>query len=91
MKSGKWQIHKFPEGFLITEILQYPNERVLMVHVLSGRNFDNWKWWAHATLRQFAKEKGCDAIEAVVRLGLEKKLKTLNYTKKRVLLRHPIK
>lgn len=90
LKSGEWQIHKFPRGFLITEVQQYPEERVLFIHLLSGEDFDNWKWWAHDTLRDFAKKMNCSGIECAARLGLEKKLKTLNYNKKKVLLRHTI-
>jgi len=83
LKSGDWQIHKFPLGFIITEIKQYlyPKERVLLIWVLSGRKFDEWKEEAFSRLRAFGAEHGCSAIETQCRLGLVKKLKPLGSEK----------
>ena len=90
LKRGEWQIHKFPLGFLITEIKQYRDERILTVQLVSGERLDEWKQEAHKRLRAFAVEHQCKAIEALCRLGLEKKLAPLGYRKTRVLLRAEI-
>lgn len=90
IKSGEWQIHKFDRGFILTEIKQYPNERVLLVWVLSGDGFDDWREEAFQRLKDFGRAHGCKAIEAQVRLGLVKKLKPLGFKTTRAELRAEI-
>ena len=90
LRSGEWQIHKFPKGFILTEIKQYPKERVLLVHVLVGSGFDEWIDEAWERLKAFGREHGCGAVEAMVRLGLIKKLKPLGFKTTRAELRAKI-
>ena len=90
VEAGQWQAHQFEHGFLITEIMQYAEERVLTVHLLGGKNFKEWKAEADERLRSFAVANGCVAIEAVCRLGLEKSLIDLGYKRSRVLMRKPV-
>jgi hypothetical protein len=90
IRRGDWQAHKFQHGFILTEIKQFPNERVLLVWVLSGEKFDEWKDEAFIRLKAFGKEHGCKAIEAQVRLGLVKKLKPLGFKTTRAELRAEI-
>ena len=90
LRSGEWQIHKFPKGFILTEIKQYPDERVLLVHVIRGEDLDNWKSEAMKSLSRFGEEHGCKAIEAQVRLGLIKKLKPLGFKTTRAEVRAEI-
>jgi hypothetical protein len=87
IKCGEMQLHKFPLGFVVTEIKQFPEERVLIVQLLGGRDFALWAEEVVSHLRAFAKAHGCVAVEALSRLGLEKHLKPLGYKRKRVLLR----
>lgn len=87
--NGEAQLHGFGSGFAITEIKDYnhPQERVLNVLLLGGEGFDEWKAEADLRFVSFARVNGCDAIEFACRLGLEKKISGLGYTKARVLMR----
>lgn len=87
LARGELQLHRFPLGFLITEIKEVPGERVLLVQLISGERLDEWKDEAHRVLCDFARANGCTAIEATCRLGLEQKLKPLGWKKTRVVLR----
>ena len=64
----------------VTEIIEYPQKRVLLIKFLGGRRFDTW---VHRIdfLREFAYEKGCTAIELYGRPGWEKVLKKFSYQK----------
>jgi hypothetical protein len=64
------QIHKFPLGFIITQIVDRNGERVLHVVWLAGENLKDWKAEALERLRAFGIEHGCKAIEADCRPGL---------------------
>lgn len=87
LKAGVMQIHKFPLGFVVTEIKQYPEERVLIVQLLSGEKFEEWSQEVVDHLRKFAREHECKAVEAICRKGLEPILKPLGWKRTRVLLR----
>lgn len=84
---GEWQFHGYPLGFVFTEIKQYPTEKVCLVHFLSGEQFDSWKSQLVDDLAKFGKENGCQALQAGVRLGLEKKLKPLGWKRWHVVIR----
>jgi len=90
LRNGEWQIHKFHRGIILTEIKQYPKERILLVHVLAGGGFDDWINEAWERLKSFGREHGCTAIEAMCRLGLTKKLKPLGFKQTRAELRAAI-
>jgi len=90
LRSGEWQIHKFDRGFILTEIKQYPDERVLLVHVLAGDGFDEWINEAWERLKSFGREHSCTSVEAFCRLGLTKKLKPLGFKVTRAELRAAI-
>ena len=84
---GEWQAHKFNLGVVITEIKQYETERILTVQLLGGEKFDEWKAEANEHLKKFGKLHGCVAIEALCRLGLEKKLAPIGWKRRRVQMR----
>ena len=85
--NGEYQAHVFREGCAVTEIVQYPQEKVLTVHLLAGRNFDAWKGEAQGVLENFARKNGCVAIEAMCRLGLAKKIESLGWLTTRKIMR----
>lgn len=87
IESGEWQLHSFPKGFLITQVIQYAEERVCVVQLLGGEQFDAWKSQANESLKQFGREQGCKALEAVCRLGLAPKLKPLGWRHYRTVMR----
>jgi hypothetical protein len=90
IRDGDYQSHSFPRGFMITQISDYDNERVLDVVFLLGERFDDWKHEALERLIEFGRSHGCNAVEAISRLGLEPALKPLGFRRKRVLLRKEI-
>lgn len=79
LKSGEMQLHQFPQGFIVTEIKQLAEERVLNVVWLSGRNFPEWMDGAQKMIKNFARAHKCVAIEAACRPGLAASLKQLGY------------
>lgn len=87
MESGEWSALTFPLGFVFVEVMQYQEEKVLLVHFLGGKKFDQWKSELVERLVQFGKANGCAAIEAGCRVGLEKKLKPLGFERWHVLIR----
>jgi hypothetical protein len=90
VEAGLAQVHLCEGGFAITEIREYnhPQERVLVVLLLGGKKFDEWKVSAHEKLKSFARVNGCSAIEFACRLGLEVKVAELGYRRRRVLMRY---
>jgi hypothetical protein len=87
VEAGEWQFHQFEHGFLITEVRDYAEERVLVVHLAGGSRFDEWKDAANVKLTRFGKKHRCVAIEAICRLGFEKKLQPLGMRRHRVVMR----
>jgi len=85
LRRGEMQIHKFPLGFIVTEIKQLPDERVLHVVWLGGEKFNEWIDEAYEVLTEFCRLHSCKAIEAHCRPGLalmlrSKGFKTLKIT-----------
>lgn len=85
--SGDWQVHSFPLGFILTEIKQFPEERVLLIHLLGGERLDEWIVGANKRMDEFARECGCNAVEATCRFGLINRMKGLGYKPYRTLMR----
>ena len=70
LRRGEMQIHKFPLGFIVTEIKQLPDERILHVVWLGGEKFSEWIDEAFESLTEFCRLHSCRAIEAHCRPGL---------------------
>jgi hypothetical protein len=90
IESGEWQLHKFPKGFLITEVVQWAEEKVLLVQLAGGEQFDAWKEEAQERLIKFGREQGCTALEAACRVGMFKKIKPLGWRLWHVIARKEI-
>lgn len=84
MQSGQFQLFRYPQGIVITQITGHNR---LLVFLLSGENFDSWKQRANEDLKNFAARRGLSVIEAYCRPGLEKSLKELGWVKTQVVLR----
>ena len=63
------------EGVGTTEFIDYPNKRMLAIQFLGGDNFNDWVWDMLEKFNGFAKDSGCDGIEATARQGFWKWLK----------------
>lgn len=83
-----WLIYK--EGRIFgagtTEIVVYPQRKHCRIITLAGSDFDGWIDMAEANLLTWAKEQGCTAIEAYVRRGFMKRLQSIGYKQKHVIL-----
>lgn|SRR5678815_1809824 len=90
LESGAYQEHRF-EGFVVyTQITDYGYERVLDVVLLIGEGFPQQKEAVVGHLVSFGKERGCAAVEALARRGLEPMLFPLGFKSKKVQLRKDI-
>lgn len=69
-------------GAITTEIVVYPQRKHCRVITLAGSDFDSWVHVADATLCAWAKEQGCDALEAYVRKGFVNRLSALRFRHK---------
>ena len=63
------------EGVGTTEFIDYPKKRMLAIQFLGGDNFNDWVWDMLEKFNGFAKDSGCDGIEATARQGFWKWLK----------------
>jgi len=84
------QILKYRLGFVITEIKQLPEERVLHVVWLGGKDFKEWVDQANTDLHALALKHGCAAIEAHCRLGLARLLRPKGYKAQKITIRAEI-
>lgn len=62
-----------------TQIINYPQVTACRIVMLAGAEFDVWREEAHAIIEAWAREKGCQCIEAYVRKGFIPKLKDMGY------------
>lgn len=67
-------------GVFVTQILNYPQLNVLLVLLLSGDNFKEWRDEVDDLLLRFGKEKDCKYVELFGRKGWGKAfLSDINY------------
>ena len=69
-----WVAHEGRDvlGAVTTNFVAYPRKRVLCMHFCGGVDLKNWKDLMLTTLRTWAQENGCDAIECSGRPGWAK-------------------
>ena len=60
------------DGVGTTEIIEYPNKKMLAIQFLGGDKFNDWVWEMLERFNSFAKETGCHGIEATARKGFWK-------------------
>lgn len=56
-------------GAVITEVIEYPQMKSLIMHFTGGIELPKWKNEMLALLRRFAKDQGCATIESFGRTG----------------------
>jgi hypothetical protein len=59
-------------GAVITEIVEYPQMRALVMHFTGGIELPKWKDEMLSVLRSFAKDTNCKTIESFGRTGWKK-------------------
>jgi hypothetical protein len=67
------------EGAFVTKINTYPQKNILVVLLLGGNNFSDWKDEADTLLSAFGKENNCEYVQLAGRKGWSKVLQNLNY------------
>ena len=87
-----WVAYDVPDfkGFVITTVNTYPQRKILSMSFCGGQEFASWKTPIIRTLQRFAKDVGCDSIEAYGRPGWSKILKDEGYKSKFVAFELPI-
>jgi len=77
-------------GFLITEIVKYPQFKTLMMHFTGGQDFKSWVPDGFPKVQGFARDNGCEKIESYGRPGWEKMWKDYGYVKRFVGYELPV-
>ena len=79
-----WIAHEEEEvfGFVVTEFLEYPQMRVLLMHFTAGKELPLWEQPMLNALQEYARYNGCEAIESHGRAGWEKVFKDDGYKEK---------
>lgn len=90
LRSGFFQCFEEDKGIAITKFAGH-RDKVLLVFLLVGEDFDEWKGKMDARLRAFAEQNECSCIEAFCRPGLQKSLKNLGWKVEQLVMRTRIK
>lgn len=77
-------------GAVITEIIQYPKMRTLVMHFTGGMELQKWKPEMLKALQSYAKSKECAAIESYGRRGWEKVFKNDGFKSKFMYYELPV-
>ena len=73
------KIGKKAKGAFVTKIAKYPQKNLLIVILLGGDEFQEWRDEADALLNAFGKENNCEYVELFGRKGWGKMLKDIDY------------
>ena len=79
------------QGAFVTKINKYPQKNLLLVILLGGDKFQEWRDEADALLNAFGKENNCEYVELFGRKGWGKLLKDINYKEQTRLFAKEIK
>jgi hypothetical protein len=60
------------KGAVVTNIVSYPKRKLLCMAFCGGHDLKEWKSPMLSLLQKFAKDMGCDGIEATARAGWAK-------------------
>jgi len=74
----KWDDEEV-KGAFVTQILNYPQMKILLVLLLGGNDFIKWRDEVDEVLLKFGKEHNCKYVEFFGRKGWTKFLKDINY------------
>ena len=73
------KIGKETKGAFVTKIAKYPQKNLLVVILLGGDEFQEWRDEADAVLNAFGKQHSCEYVELFGRKGWGKMLKDIDY------------
>lgn len=78
-------------GAVVTEIIDYPQMRALVMHFTGGIDLLSWKDEMLAMLREFAKDNHCKTIESSGRIGWKRVFKDDGFKSKFMFYELPVK
>jgi len=64
---------------LTTQIVVYPNRKMLTIHYLGGDAFEEWNDDFLSLVESYAKTCGCDGVETLARFGFKNFFKRRGY------------
>ena len=73
------KLGKETKGAFVTKIARYPQKNLLVVILLGGNEFEEWRDEADALLNAFGKQHNCEYVELFGRKGWGKMLKDIDY------------
>jgi len=73
------KVGKQAKGAFVTKIAKYPQKNLLIVILLGGDEFQEWRDEADALLNAFGKQHNCEYVELFGRKGWGKMLKDIDY------------
>jgi len=73
------KVGKQTKGAFVTKIAKYPQKNLLIVILLGGDEFQEWRDEADALLNAFGKENNCEYVELFGRKGWGRMLKDIDY------------
>ena len=73
------KLGKETKGAFVTKIARYPQKNLLVVILLGGNEFVEWRDEADALLNAFGKQHNCEYVELFGRKGWGKMLKDIDY------------
>ena len=85
LKEGKqqlWVVYEKDQpvkGVVTTEILSYPNRKMLAIQYLGGKDLETWGFSFLDIAEDFAKAAKCSGIEATARKGFWKWFREYDY------------
>lgn len=77
-------------GAVVTEVMQYPQMRALVMHFTGGEKLPRWKKPMLEILQKFARENECDVIESYGRPGWGKVFKKDGYEQRFIFYELPV-
>ena len=77
-------------GFVVTEVITYPQMKALVMHFTAGKELPRWKDVMLSEIQEFAKEAGCKVIESYGRKGWAKVFKNDGYNIKFIFYELPV-
>jgi hypothetical protein len=73
------------DGVGTTEILQYPEKKMLAVQFLGGDRFNDWVWDMLDRFKDFGRDNDCGGMEATARMGFWKWLEQDEFSRSYVV------
>ena len=78
------------KGAVVTNIMVYPKRKLLCMSFCGGHGLKEWKEPMLSLLQRYAKDMGCDGIEATARAGWAKIFQSDGYKQNWVTFELPL-